>query len=104
MEENMSISKKSKTSILDDTLLAAKSILKLFDQTVAFVVQLPIFAPLFAQVAESVDALVSNTSGATRAGSIPALGTWKHQQKFCWCFFISSCIGKASLKYFPYYI
>ena len=30
-----------------------------------------------AQVAELVDALVSNTSGATRAGSIPALGTEK---------------------------
>ena len=30
---------------------------------------------LFAQMAESVDALVSNTSGATRAGSTPALGT-----------------------------
>ena len=29
----------------------------------------------FAQMAESVDALVSNTSGATRAGSTPALGT-----------------------------
>ncbi len=29
----------------------------------------------FAQMAELVDALVSNTSGATRAGSIPALGT-----------------------------
>ena len=29
-----------------------------------------------AQMAESVDALVSNTSGATRAGSTPALGTW----------------------------
>ena len=28
-----------------------------------------------AQMAESVDALVSNTSGAIRAGSIPALGT-----------------------------
>ena len=26
-------------------------------------------------MAELVDALVSNTSGATRAGSIPALGT-----------------------------
>ena len=36
-----------------------------------------IFAPHFsnAQMAESVDALVSNTSGATRAGSTPALGT-----------------------------
>ena len=31
-----------------------------------------------AQVAELVDALVSNTSGATRAGSIPALGTKKN--------------------------
>ena len=29
----------------------------------------------FAQMAESVDALVSNTSGETRAGSTPALGT-----------------------------
>ena len=28
-------------------------------------------------MAESVDALVSNTSGATRAGSTPALGTTK---------------------------
>ncbi len=28
-------------------------------------------------MAESVDALVSNTSGAIRAGSIPALGTLK---------------------------
>ncbi len=28
-----------------------------------------------AQMAESVDALVSNTSGEIRAGSIPALGT-----------------------------
>ena len=31
--------------------------------------------PYKAQMAESVDALVSNTSGATRAGSTPALGT-----------------------------
>ena len=31
-----------------------------------------------AQMAESVDALVSNTSGATRAGSTPALGTSKY--------------------------
>ena len=28
-------------------------------------------------MAESVDALVSNTSGATRAGSTPALGTFQ---------------------------
>ena len=34
------------------------------------------FAPAKAQMAESVDALVSNTSGATRAGSTPALGTF----------------------------
>ena len=33
-----------------------------------------------AQMAESVDALVSNTSGATRAGSTPALGTEKEFQ------------------------
>ena len=32
-------------------------------------------------MAESVDALVSNTSGATRAGSTPALGTF--EQKVC---------------------
>ena len=30
-------------------------------------------------MAESVDALVSNTSGAIRAGSTPALGTLKGQ-------------------------
>ncbi len=30
-----------------------------------------------AQMAESVDALVSNTSGATHPGSIPGLGTEK---------------------------
>ncbi len=35
--------------------------------------------PYKAQMAESVDALVSNTSGATRAGSTPALGTGKRQ-------------------------
>ena len=29
----------------------------------------------FAQMAESVDALVSNTSGAIHPGSIPGLGT-----------------------------
>ena len=33
------------------------------------------YLKLHAQMAESVDALVSNTSGATRAGSTPALGT-----------------------------
>ena len=35
------------------------------------------FAERAAQMAESVDALVSNTSGAIRAGSTPALGTKK---------------------------
>ncbi len=34
-------------------------------------------AEFFAQMAELVDALVSNTSEAIRAGSIPALGTRK---------------------------
>ena len=33
---------------------------------------------VYAQMAESVDALVSNTSGAIRAGSTPALGTFIH--------------------------
>ena len=31
-------------------------------------------------MAESVDALVSNTSGAIRAGSTPALGTFEKSQ------------------------
>ena len=40
-----------------------------------------IFAhPNDARMAESVDALVSNTSGAIRAGSIPAPGTIKKSQ------------------------
>ncbi len=34
-----------------------------------------IFAPANAPMAESVDALVSNTSGVTRAGSTPARST-----------------------------
>ena len=33
-------------------------------------------------MAELVDALVSNTSGAIRAGSIPALGTTRSSQVF----------------------
>ena len=42
-----------------------------------FVISLDLhyLCPRKAQMAESVDALVSNTSGATRAGSTPALGT-----------------------------
>ena len=35
-----------------------------------------------AQMAESVDALVSNTSGATHPGSIPGLGTKKENQEW----------------------
>ena len=51
------------------------------------------FAPAFeAQMAESVDALVSNTSGATRAGSTPALGTGRKKQvlqlSFCSTIFV----------------
>ena len=45
---------------------------RLFDEKV-------IFLHRQAQMAESVDALVSNTSGATRAGSTPALGTAKER-------------------------
>ena len=45
-----------------------------------------------AQMAELVDALVSNTSEATRAGSIPALGTAKillrNQEDFFVLFFL----------------
>ena len=37
----------------------------------------------FARMAESVDALVSNTSGAIRAGSIPAPGTRKWPTDTC---------------------
>ncbi len=40
-------------------------------------------SPLRAQVAESVDALVSNTSGAIRAGSTPALGTIFINERRC---------------------
>ena len=41
-------------------------------------------------MAESVDALVSNTSGATHPGSIPGLGTLKGYKALqindLWCF------------------
>ena len=39
-------------------------------------------------MAESVDALVSNTSGATRAGSTPALGTEKEKDFSSFSFFL----------------
>ena len=42
-----------------------------------------------AQMAESVDALVSNTSGAIRAGSTPALGTMKSCKRYAYSFFTS---------------
>ena len=42
---------------------------------IAFTTRCKADAVAAAQMAESVDALVSNTSGATRAGSTPALGT-----------------------------
>ena len=41
------------------------------------------FAPANAQMAELVDALVSNTNAARRAGSIPALGTPKFNEIPC---------------------
>ena len=42
----------------------------------------------FAQMAESVDALVSNTSGAIHPGSIPGLGTKSCKSKDLWLFFL----------------
>ena len=39
-------------------------------------------------MAESVDALVSNTSGATHPGSIPGLGTTEKVKTFSVSFFI----------------
>ena len=44
---------------------------------------IPNFAPANAQMAELVDALVSNTNAARRAGSIPALGTSKFNEIPC---------------------
>ena len=38
-------------------------------------------------MAESVDALVSNTSGAIHPGSIPGLGTKSYKSKDLWLFF-----------------
>ena len=43
---------------------------------------------VFAQMAESVDALVSNTSGAIHPGSIPGLGTKSCKSKDLWLFFL----------------
>ena len=55
------------------------------------------FALAIAQMAESVDALVSNTSGAIHPGSIPGLGTRSCKSKdlqLFFCFMIT--IDKAS--------
>ncbi len=41
-----------------------------------------------ARMAESVDALVSNTSGATRAGSTPPRGTYKKRRNKVLLFFL----------------
>ena len=58
------------------------------------------FAPAKAQMAESVDALVSNTSGATHPGSSPGLGTKGGASsdtrpaffaRYCFLFISSSC-------------
>ena len=49
-----------------------------------------------AQMAELVDALVSNTSAARHAGSIPALGTRSalEAMSFQGAFFLCSCGGR----------
>ena len=51
-------------------------------------------------MAESVDALVSNTSGETRAGSTPALGTQETgEQIFLFaCFFFCNGVGRAPVR------
>ena len=57
-----------------------------------------IFAVHFAQVAELVDALVSNTNGANRAGSIPALGTKKTSE--IWSFlYLAKLFKKFKLEW-----
>ena len=55
-------------------------------------------------MAESVDALVSNTSGAIRAGSTPALGTESQVKNvslgfFCASFFYSDISGFSRLAH-----
>ena len=56
-----------------------------------------------AQMAESVDALVSNTSGATRAGSTPALGTCMGRIRFSPFFiaplhYVQNKLGRVSRR------
>ena len=52
----------------------------------------------YAQMAESVDALVSNTSGATHPGSIPGLGTKKEKDKVFLLFFVEQTCLKVALS------
>ncbi len=61
-----------------------------------------------AQMAELVDALVSNTSAARHAGSIPALGTRSalEAMSFQGAFFLCSCGGRTgwwALKIYKIY-
>ncbi len=53
----------------------------------------------FAQMAESVDALVSNTSGAIHPGSIPGLGTKSCKSKDLWLFFFIPQISQITQIY-----
>ena len=62
---------KKKSQIMSEELIIMKKQAKSFAVSEKY----RTFATAKAQMAESVDALVSNTSGATRAGSTPALGT-----------------------------
>ena len=49
-------------------------------------------------MAESVDALVSNTSGAIRAGSIPAPGTSKKTQHYAGSFLLVPLLNPSQLR------
>lgn len=62
-----------------------------------------IFPDLVAQMAESVDALVSNTSGAIHPGSIPGLGTKKERSKtsLLFSFIYLSIYTHLSLHIYP---
>lgn len=57
-----------------------------------------IFATANAQMAESVDALVSNTSGATHPGSTPGLSTKAAEIRFSAAFSFSKIVSSQ-----PYY-
>ncbi len=59
-------------------------------------------------MAESVDALVSNTSGAIHPGSIPGLGTKKFlesiflSRNFCLCGQVLTTVKNSSYRYNHY--